>query len=364
MGLSAGIIGLPNVGKSTIFNAVCATEVAAENYPFCTVDPNNGMVAVPDPRLNRISEIIKTRKIVPTFVELVDIAGLVRGASKGEGLGNQFLGHVRTVDALIHVVRCFTDENVVHVGGMVDPIEDVTVIDTELLLKDLETVERALDRMQKMAKSGEKEAKQKAALLEEIRSRLSEGAPVRSISLSEDDSARIKEFSLLTAKPIQFVANVDEDAILEDNAYVTALREYADTHGARCLRLCGKMEAEIAQLPDEDRGEFLEGLGLTEPGLHSLVRSTYELLGLQTFYTAGEKENRAWTVRKGISAAKAAGVIHSDIERGFISAEVYTIGDLEHYGSEAALKAAGKIRREGREYILGEGDILHFHFNV
>ena len=302
--------------------------------------------------------------MVPAFLELIDIAGLVRGASRGEGLGNQFLGHIKDVNAVIHVVRCFEDSDVVHVDGSVDPIRDVETIETELLLRDLDTAERGASRYAKAAKSGDKEAKVKAALFEKIRDSIAEGVPVRKVVSTLEEKAAIAELHLLTAKPILYVANVNEEDLSSDNEAVRRLQERALSEGAECIKICGKIESEIAELPENERVEFLESLGLEEPGLHRLVRAAYKLLGLETFFTAGEKENHAWTIRIGSTAPQAAGEIHSDFEKGFIRAEVYTVEDLEHYKSEAALKAAGKIRSEGREYVVKDGDIMFFKFNV
>jgi GTP-binding protein YchF len=363
MGISAGIVGLPNVGKSTIFNALCSGKAAAENYPFCTIDSNKGIVAVPDDRLKRITTFLETQKVVPAFLELVDIAGLVKGASKGEGLGNQFLGHIKNVNAIVQVVRCFENDDIVHVDGSVDPVRDVETVNLELILKDLETVERNIERMAKIAKSGEKEAKAQLALYEEVRDVLSEGKRVRT-AFTDDSLLKLRELHLLTAKDVLYVANIDEDAIEQDNSHVSALRDLAGAEGAQYMKLCGKIEAEIAELPEEDRTEFLESLGLTESGLSVLAHKIYRLLGLQTFFTSTPKESRAWTIKVGTTAAPAAGVIHTDFEKGFIKAEVFTLEDLEKYRTDPALRAAGKVRQEGHDYVVQDGDIIFFKFNV
>jgi len=364
MGLTAGIIGLPNVGKSTIFNALCSGSGKAEaaNYPFCTIDPNHGIVPVPDERLARITALIPTDKIVPAYLELIDIAGLVRGASKGEGLGNQFLGHIKSVDAVVHVVRCFEDGDVVHVDGSVDPQRDISTIDTELIYKDFETAEKSLTRVSKAAKTGDKDAKTKLAVYEKAYAKLGEGVPARK-ALEPEELELISDMHLITSKPVLYVTNVGEDDLLEDNNYVKAAAEHARGEGASCVKICGKVEAEISELPVDERAGFLESLGLAEPGLNTLARAIYKLLGLETFFTAGEKENRAWTIHAGATAPQAAGVIHSDFEKGFIKADVYTLADLETYKSETAIRAAGKIRSEGREYIVKDGDIMFFKFN-
>ncbi|HMD67867.1 MAG TPA: redox-regulated ATPase YchF [Chitinivibrionales bacterium] len=364
MGLSAGIVGLPNVGKSTLFNALCNGKAQVENYPFTTIDPNTGVVAVPDDRLDRITRLSPTQKVVPAFLELLDIAGLVKGASKGEGLGNQFLGHIKNVNAIVHVARCFEDENVVHVEGSVDPVRDVGLVDTELMLADLGTVERGIARVEKAAKSGDKELKEQLAAFQKAFDALSAGAAARKLALTHEELAALAELNLLTAKPVLYVANVDEDSVLSDNAAAAALRKHAEAEGSDMVRICAKIEAEIADLPQEERPEFLAGLGLDKSGLALLAQAAYRLLGLETFFTATEKENRAWTVRKGAIAAKAAGAIHSDFEKGFIRAEVFTLGDLEHYKSEVAIRAAGKVRSEGKDYIVQDGDIIFFRFNV
>jgi GTP-binding protein YchF len=364
MGLAAGIIGLPNVGKSTIFNALCAGKAAANNYPFCTIEPNTGIVAVPDDRLTRLTSIVTTSKVVPAFLELVDVAGLVKGASKGEGLGNQFLGHVRNVDALVHVVRCFHDSDVVHVDGALDPLRDVETVNTELLLKDLETLERALERMRKAAKSGEKKLKDEVDELERVYATVSQGTPIYAVSEGTAGVSAVEELHLLTAKKVLYVANVGEDGLEKESDDAGALREYAAARKAGCIGICGKIEAEIAELAPGEQADFLQSMGLEEPGLHVLARSIYELLDLHTFFTAMPKESRAWTIPKGTSAVKAGGRIHSDMERGFICAEVLRLEDLEELGSEPALRSAGRIRQEGRDYVVQDGDVIHFKFNV
>ena len=363
MSLQAGIVGLPNVGKSTLFNALTAAGADSANYPFCTIEPNVGVVAVPDARLDELNTVIETKKIIPAVVEIVDIAGLVRGASKGEGLGNQFLGHIRAVDAILHVVRCFEDEDITHVDGNVDPLRDIETIQLELIYADLDGAERRLEKYRKQAKGGDKEAKLHAAVSEKMIALLSEGKPLAAGEWDEEEAGSIKHAQMITSKPVLYVCNVDEDG-LNGNEYTAKVAELAKREGAGVVILCGKVEAEISELDDEDREMFLEDLGLEEAGLGVLARGTYALLGLQTYFTAGPKEIRAWTVKTGAKAPQAAGVIHSDFERGFIRAEVYTIPELQEHGSEAALKAAGKLRVEGKEYVVRDGDVMHFRFNV
>lgn len=363
MGFHCGIVGLPNVGKSTIFNALTNAGAAAANYPFCTIDPNTGVVPVPDERLARIAAIFRPPSVVPTTVEFLDIAGLVKGASQGEGLGNQFLGHIRNVEAVAHVVRCFEDPDVVHVHGKVDPRYDVEIINTELLLADLDAVERQVDRMGKAARVGNKEAQADLAVLEALRTAMLAGTPARRVDVDRE-SRGWRELHLLTAKPVVYVANVSEQGLREPPEAVRALEALAAAEGSEVVCLCGAIEAEIAALDAADRAAFLQDLGLVEPGLHRLARAGYRLLDLLTFFTAGDKEVRAWTVAAGATAPQAAGVIHSDFERGFIRAEVYRYDDLIRCGSEAAVRAEGLLRVEGKEYRLQDGDILFFRFNV
>jgi len=365
MALQAGIVGLPNVGKSTLFNALTAAGAESANYPFCTIEPNVGMVPVPDPRLQRIQAKIPTNKVIPAVVELVDIAGLVRGASKGEGLGNQFLGHIRAVDAILQVVRCFDDSEITHVDGEVNPLRDIDTIETELILSDLESIEKRHLKWSKQAKSGDKEAIANRDLFAKMLELLNDGKPIRAGDWSEDEQAAVIAAQVLTSKPILYVCNVGEDEIAEgDNDHVKAVREHAAQVGAGVVVISARVEAEIAELDEEDKADFLADVGLEEPGLNLLARATYQLLGLQTYFTAGVKEIRAWTIKDGFTAPQAAGVIHTDFERGFIRAEVYTLDDLEAFGTEAALKAAGKIRSEGKGYVMHDGDIVHFLFNV
>lgn len=363
MGFKCGIVGLPNVGKSTLFNALTAASVPAENYPFCTIDPHVGVVEVPDPRLQRLAAIARPQKVVPTTIEFVDIAGLVAGASKGEGLGNRFLAHIREVDAIAHVVRCFENANVVHVAGGINPPADIETINTELALADLDTVEKAHTHAATRAKSGAKEELRLRDLLARARDHMNTGAPLRRLALSPEDEALLKPLCLLTDKPTMYLANVSETGF-ERNPYLDQVRDHARSEGAIVVPISAAIEAELAQLGPEDKQAFLADLGLEEPGLNRVIRAGYKLLGLVTFFTAGPKEVRAWTVRAGATALQAAGVIHSDFERGFIRAEVISYGDYVALGGEAAARNAGKLRLEGKEYRVQDGDVMHFRFNV
>ncbi|HEY5936430.1 MAG TPA: redox-regulated ATPase YchF [Kofleriaceae bacterium] len=364
MALSVGIVGLPNVGKSTVFNALTAGKAEAANYPFCTIDPNVGVVPVPDPRLKRIEAKIKTQKIIPAIVEIVDIAGLVKGASQGEGLGNKFLANIRETNAILMMVRCFDDPNVIHVAGSVDPMRDIDVIELELALSDVETAEKRLKKAQGAAKTGNKEGKIELALVEKVYNHLQAGKQARTLDLSDDDRKVVNGMGLMTAKPVLYCCNVGEADLPNGNAWSDTVKERAKREGAGVVILCGKVEAELAELAEEDRGELLSSYGLTEPALATLARECYRLLGLQSYFTAGEKEIRAWTIRKGAMGPEAAGVIHTDFEKGFIRAQVYSLADLEQHGTEAGIKSAGKMRIEGKEYVVQDGDIMHFLFNV
>ncbi|GAB7538781.1 redox-regulated ATPase YchF [Burkholderia sp. 22PA0099] len=364
MSLKCGIVGLPNVGKSTLFNALTKAGIAAENYPFCTIEPNVGVVEVPDGRLKAIAAIVKPERIVPAVVEFVDIAGLVAGASKGEGLGNQFLANIRETDAITHVVRCFEDENVIHVAGRVSPLDDIEVINTELALADLATVEKALNRYSKAAKSGnDKDAAKLAAVMEKVRAQLDQGKAVRGLDLSDDEQAILKPFCLITAKPAMYVANVKDDGF-ENNPHLDAVRKYAEAEKAPVVAVCAAIEAEIADLDDEDKEAFLADMGMNEPGLDRVIRAGFKLLGLQTYFTAGVKEVRAWTIHVGDTAPQAAGAIHTDFERGFIRAQTIGFDDYVAFKGEQGAKEAGKMRAEGKEYIVHDGDVMNFLFNV
>lgn len=363
MAIQCGIVGLPNVGKSTLFNALTKAGIQAENYPFCTIEPNVGVVPVPDPRLDQLATIVKPQKVLPAIVDFVDIAGLVAGASKGEGLGNKFLANIRECDAIAHVVRCFEDDNVVHVSGKVDPLSDIEVINTELALADLDSVEKAVNRAAKVAKTGDKGAKAKLELLEKIRVQLDTGKPVRALGLSTDELAEVYDLHLLTIKPTMYIANVAEDGF-ENNPRLDAVRAFAAEEGAEVVAVCASIEAELIELDDEERGVFLAEMGQDEPGLNRVIRAGYKLLGLQTYFTAGVKEVRAWTIHVGDTAPKAAAVIHTDFEKGFIRAEVIGFNDFMACKGEQGAKEAGKMRLEGKEYVVRDGDVMHFRFNV
>jgi ribosome-binding ATPase len=362
--MEAGIVGLPNVGKSTLFNALTSAGIEAANYPFCTIEPNVGVVTVPDARMAVLNKFIPTTKVIPAIIRLVDIAGLVKGASEGEGLGNKFLSHIREVDAILQVVRCFENADIVHVEGSVDPVRDIGTIETELMLADMQAIEGMLDKAQRTAKSGDKEAIARVALLGKCKTCLDESRPIRSLSLDAEERRMLRSIGMITAKPVLFVANVDETDPSGTGPLVQKVRDYAAANGGQVVVVCAKIESELAELPEADRMEMLHDLGMKEPALHTVARGAYELLGLQSYFTAGVKEIRAWTIQKGFTAPQAAGVIHTDFERGFIRAEIYTVPDMEKFGSEKAIREAGRMRSEGKSYVMQDGDVCHFLFNT